>query len=320
MGKILFGSKVSEKHLKKTREIAPFWNIVISEKPEDKIREIKDADVYVDWGFNFERRFIEAADKLKWIQSLSAGVERLPFDLVKEKGIIVTNTSGIHKVPISELVFGYMLMFARGLIRFYKQQQKKIWNKNVSTTELFEKTLGIVGTGNIGSEIARLGKAFGMKVIGLSKSGKIKEHYKEHYDELYDASSLNALLSKSDFVVCAVPLTPETRYLFGEEQFRAMKPTAYFINIARGAVVDERALIKALKEGWIAGAALDVFEEEPLPPESPLWEMSNVIITPHIAGGSDRYMERAMKVVNENLERYLKGERLINVVDLDRGY
>ncbi|ADL08514.1 D-2-hydroxyacid dehydrogenase [Thermosediminibacter oceani] len=316
MGKILFGAKVSEKHLIKTREVAPDWNIVISENPEEKIKEIKDAEVYVDWGFNFERQLVEAAERLKWIQSLSAGVERLPFDLVKEKGIIVTNTSGIHKVPISELVFGYMLMFARGLNRFYEQQKNKIWNKKVNTTELFEKTLGIVGTGNIGSEIARLGKAFGMKVIGLRRSGRIKGDY----DEMYGSSSLKELLSKSDFVVCAVPLTVETRHLFREEHFRAMKPTAYFINIARGAVVDESALIKALKEGWIAGAALDVFEEEPLPPESPLWGMPNVIITPHIAGSSDRYMERAMKVVNENLERYLKNERLINVVDLDRGY
>ncbi|TYP51327.1 D-2-hydroxyacid dehydrogenase [Thermosediminibacter litoriperuensis] len=316
MRKILFGAKVSEKHLKKTREVAPDWNVVISENPEDKIKEIIDADIYVDWGFNFERRLVEAAGRLKWIQSLSAGVDRLPFDLVKEKGIIVTTTSGIHKVPISELVFGYMLMFARGLNRFYDQQKKKIWDKKVNTTELFEKTLGVVGAGNIGNEIARLGKAFGMKVIGLSRSGRTEGNY----DEMYDGSSLKELLSKSDFVVCSVPLTAETRHLFREEHFKAMKPTAYFINIARGAVIEEKALIKALKEGWIAGAALDVFEEEPLPPESPLWEMPNVIITPHIAGGSDRYMERAMKVVNENLERYLKGERLINIVDPDMGY
>ncbi|SHM26613.1 Phosphoglycerate dehydrogenase [Caldanaerovirga acetigignens] len=320
MKKILFGHKVSEKHLQKTKEIAPDWNVVMSEDPEDKLKEIKDAHIYVDWGFNIERRFIEAAEHLRWIQALTAGVDGLAFDLVREKGIIVTTTSGIHKVPIAELVFGYMLMFARGLTRFYEQQKKKVWDKNVRTAELFEKTLGIVGAGNIGSEIARLGKAFGMRVLGLNRSSRIQGNYSQMYDEMYGIGSLVELLSKSDFVVCAVPLTAETRHLLREEHFKAMKSTAYFINIARGAVVDEEALIKALKEGWIAGAALDVFEKEPLPPESPLWEMPNVIITPHIAGSSDRYMERAMKVVNENLRRYLQGEPLINIVDPDRGY
>ncbi|MDN5331752.1 MAG: hypothetical protein PWP45_977 [Tepidanaerobacteraceae bacterium] len=320
MKKILFGHKVSEKHLQKTKEIAPDWNVVISENPEDKLKEIKDAHIYVDWGFNIQRRFIEAAEHLRWIQALTAGVDGLAFDLVREKGITVTNVSGIHKVPIAELVFGYMLMFARGLAAFFEQQKRKVWDKNVRTAELFEKTLGIVGAGNIGSEIARLGKAFGMKVVGLNRSGRIQGNYAQIYDKMYDIGSLLELLSKSDFVVCAVPLTPATWHLFGEEQFKAMKSSAYFINIARGAVVDEEALIKALKEGWIAGAALDVFEREPLPPESPLWEMPNVIITPHIAGSSDRYMERAMKVVNENLRRYLQGEPLINIVDPDRGY
>ncbi|MFO7152586.1 MAG: D-2-hydroxyacid dehydrogenase [Bacillota bacterium] len=320
MRKILFGDKVSEKHLQKTREIAPDWDIVICENPEDKLRHVQDAEIYVDWAMNIERRFIEAAEKLKWIQALSAGVDGLAFDLVRQKGITVTNTSGIHKVPIAEMVFGYMLMFARGLNRFFGQQKNKVWDKSIRTAELFEKTLGVVGTGNIGNEIARLGKAFGMKVLGLNSSGRIPADCPGLYDEIYGINSLFELLSNSDFVVCALPLTPETHHLFKEEQFKAMKPSAYFINIARGAVVDERALERALAEGWIAGAALDVFEREPLPSESPLWEMPNVIVTPHVAGSSNRYMERAMKVVNENLQRYLKGEPLINVVDPVRGY
>ncbi|MDI6600974.1 MAG: D-2-hydroxyacid dehydrogenase [Thermoanaerobacteraceae bacterium] len=316
MKRIVFGTKVSEKHLVRTREIAPDWEIMTTGGPEGTRDKIGGAEIYVDWAYNFYREIVEKADQVKWIQSLSAGVDMLPMDLIKEKGIVVTNASGIHKIQISENVFGYMLMFVRGLNKFYELQKERKWDKSPRTTELYEKTMGIIGAGSIGSEIARLGKAFGMKVLGLRKSGKPEEYY----DVMYTNDGLKELLIQSDFVVSCIPLTDETQHLLGEEEFKAMKPTAYFINISRGSVVDEKALVKALKEGWIKGAGLDVFEEEPLPVDSPLWDMPNVIITPHVAGLTDRYMERAMKLFNDNLERYLKGENLINVVDPDRGY
>lgn len=316
MKKIVFGTRVSEKHLVRTREIAPDWEIVMTDGPEETKDKIDGAEIYVDWAYDFYKDIVEKGDSIKWIQSLSAGVDMLPMDLTKERGIVVTNASGIHKIQISENVFGYMLMFVRGLNKFYELQKEKKWDKSIRTTELYEKTMGVIGAGSIGSEIARLGKAFGMRVIGLRKSGRPEEFY----DVMYNNDGLKELLSQSDFVVSCIPLTPETRHMLGEEEFKIMKASAYFINISRGGVVDEKALIKALGEGWIKGAGLDVFEEEPLPSDSPLWDMPNVIITPHVAGLTDRYMERAMALFNDNLDRYLKGESLVNVVDPDKGY
>ncbi len=316
MKKIVFGTKVSEKYLVRTREIAPGWEIAVTGGPEETGGAIGGAEIYVDWAYDFYGEIVERGDSIKWIQSLSAGVDMLPMDLIERRGIAVTNAGGIHKIQISENVFGYMLMFARGLNRLYDDQKEKKWDKSIRTFELYEKTLGIIGAGSIGSETARLGKAFGMKVIGLRKSGRNEEYY----DVMYDNGGLDKLLAASDFVVSCIPLTGETRHMLGEHEFEVMKDTAYFINISRGGVVDEAALIRALREGKIRGAGLDVFEEEPLPVQSPLWDMPNVLITPHSAGSTDRYMERAMALFNDNLSRYLKGEKLVNLIDPKRGY
>jgi phosphoglycerate dehydrogenase-like enzyme len=173
--------------------------------------------------------------------------------------------------------------------------------------------------GHIGGEVARLAKAFGCRVLATRRS--VSERAAgEGVDELLPASALPYLLAQSDFVVLCVPLTGETRHLIGEAELRAMKPTAVLINIARGAVVDEAALVRALKEGWIAGAGLDVFEQEPLPEDSALWSLENVILTPHISGGTEIYNQRATGIFCENLRRYLAGEPLMNLADAERGY
>jgi len=184
---------------------------------------------------------------------------------------------------------------------------------------LHAKTVGIIGFGGIGREIARLSKAFGMKVLVTHRSAR-RSGQTGYVDEKYTLDGLTDMLGKSDFVVLALPLTHETIAMIGKKQLRSMKPTAFLINISRGKILDEAALVRALEEHWIAGAGLDVFETEPLPADSKLWELPNVILTPHIAGGMDRYIEQATAIFCENLMRYISGKRLLKVVNKQKGY
>ena len=259
-----------------------------------------------------------AAPALRWIQLTSAGVDRAARSGLLQSDIMVTNSSGLHATPIGEYVLCVMLMFCKGAPRFVRAQPRREWLRFMPQ-ELYGKTVGIVGLGHIGAEVARLAKACGCRVLAIRRSATSRTKG-ELVNELLPPSELHDLLSESDFVVLAVPLTAETRHLIGEPELRAMKPAGVLINIARGAIVDQAALVRALKEGWIAGAGLDVFEQEPLPAESELWEMENVILSPHISGGTEIYNQRAVGIFCENLRRYLAGERLLNLADPSRGY
>ena len=263
------------------------------------------------------------APKLRWVQITAAGVEGLLDSELVRSGITLTTASGIHAVPIGEYVMGVMLAFAKGLPAAMRAQAERTWRPYLAE-ELYGKTVGILGLGAIGGYTAKLAKADGMRVLAIRRSVRRRAAGQKagiaDVDELLPPSDLPYLLSQADYVVIAVPLTPESRGLIGERELRTMRPTARLINISRGAVVDEAALVRALKEGWIAGAALDVFQQEPLPPESELWGMDNVILTPHISGGTPVYMERAVALFCDNLRRYLAGEPLRNAVDLQRGY
>ena len=260
----------------------------------------------------------QRAPNLRWVQLTSAGVDRAARSGLIESEIMLTSASGLHATPIGEFVLCVMLMFCKGAPKFVRAQERRQWVRYMPQ-ELFGKTVGVVGMGHIGSEVARLAKAFGCRVIATRRS-VAQRTPGELIDELLPPSELPALLAESDFVVLSVPLTKETRHLIGEAELRAMKPTGVLINIARGAVVDEAALVRALKEGWIGGAGLDVFEREPLPPESELWGMENVILSPHLSGGTEIYNQRAVGIFCENLRRYLAGERLLNLADAERGY
>ena len=260
----------------------------------------------------------QQASHLRWVQLTSAGVDRAARSGLLESDLMLTSASGLHATPIGEYVLCLMLMFCKGANRFVRAQDRREWVRYMPQ-ELYGKTVGIVGLGHIGAEVGRLAKAFGCRVLGIRRSVTTRMN-DELVDELLPPSDLPALLSESDFVVVAVPLTSETRQLIGEAELRAMKPTGVLINIARGAAVDEAALVRALKEGWIAGAGLDVFEQEPLAPESELWGMENVIMSPHISGGTEIYNQRAVGIFCENLRRYLAGEPLMNLADAKRGY
>ncbi len=263
------------------------------------------------------------APHLKWLQLTSAGVDRLLDAPVLRSPVKVTTASGMHATPISEYIIGAMLAFAKCFPRAIQAQEARTWSPYMPP-ELEGATVGIIGMGAIGRRTAELAKAFRMRVLGMRRSAERRAKGLgsgvTDVDEMIPRSELSYLLGESDYVVIAAPLTPETRHLIGEAELRSMKPGAVIVNIARGAIIDERALVRALKEGWIAGAALDVFEREPLPAESELWGLRNVLLTPHISGGTPRYMERAVDLFCENLRRYLAGEPLRNVVDVTRGY
>jgi phosphoglycerate dehydrogenase-like enzyme len=277
---------------------------------------LREAEVL--YGLHFPVNILERAPRLKWVQTSSAGVDTLVGTKLWQSDVILTNVSGIHALPTREHVLGMMLMFVKHAPLYFANKQNRVWKQHMPD-QLCGKTLGVVGLGRIGGAIARAAKAFDMRVVATRRS--VTGHETSPMaDVLYPAGKLAEMLGESDFVVVAVALTEETRKLIGERELRAMKPTAYLINIARGPVIDEAALTRALQEGWIAGAGLDVFEKEPLPQGSELWTLPNVIITPHVAGIMSDYNARAIEVFCENLRRYLAGQPLINVIDRTRGY
>lgn len=277
------------------------------------------ADAEVLYGFRLPRGILSRTPKLKWIQTMSAGVEHFITDEIRRSRVTVTNVSGLHAGPIAEYVLGVMLMFVKNGPQCFRSQQDGVWHR-VSPSVLRGKTLGIVGLGSIGREVARLAKAFGMRVLATRR--RVKQVGKaRNVDTLYPTAQLPELLAESDFVALTLPFTPATSKIIGEKELRTMKSGAFLINIARGGVVDEEALTCALEEGWIAGAGLDVFATEPLPAESRLWKLNNLMITPHISGGSDEdNTVGTTRIFVENLKRYLEGRKLFNIVSKKHGY
>jgi len=277
------------------------------------------------------------APHLRWVQLHTAGVDHiLNHPIYAAQDVEITTTSGIHAVPLSEYCLGMMLAFNLKLPTMLRDQAAAIWPANqhalYAPRELRGQTVGIVGYGSVGRELGRLCDHLGMTVLAVKRDVKHpadRETYRETGTgdpegaipaRIYPPEAVASMAGECDFLVVIAPLTSQSRHLIGEGVFRAMKKTAILINVARGALVDEAALISALASGRIAGAALDVFEEEPLPPGSPLWNQPNVIISPHVAGNSQRYHEKAAAVFSENLTRYLEKRPLINRVRRELGY
>lgn len=246
---------------------------------------------------------------LRWFHTFSAGVDSPAFQALIDRGTILTNSSGASAPAIAQYVLAMMLYRTKRIGEWRAQQAGREW-RQLRTGELTGQTVGIIGTGAIGAEVARLAQAFGMRVMGARRSSK-KTRY---VDQQVPPERLGELLAASDFVVLACPLTKETEGLIDERELRTMKPSATLINIARGKVVREAALVRALKEAWIAGACLDVFEREPLPEDSELWSLPNVVVTPHNSGFSPLQMERQMAIFIDNLARLVGGKPLRNRV------
>jgi phosphoglycerate dehydrogenase-like enzyme len=278
----------------------------------------------------------ESAPRLRWVQLYSAGPDSLFNDPLFSSSATFTTTSGIHAINMAEYVFTMLLAWFHQLPSIFKCQQQGQWPSSTERSSLFVgeelwgKSIAIVGYGSIGRQVARLAKTFGMRVLAMQRGTDHRDYgfqfpgigdpegiFPDHY---YTPDQLHSMLRESDIVVVAVPLTPKTRGMFNETAFNAMKPTAFLVNLARGDVCDEADLVRALSEKQIAGAALDVFHTEPLPSNHPLWYLDNVFISPHTAGLTPHYSNRAAILFEENLRRYLSGDPLYNVVDKERGY
>jgi phosphoglycerate dehydrogenase-like enzyme len=320
--KVLISFDLPSVYVEKIRGVSPTLEVLQSADKEEALHLIKDADILFA-GF-FSKDLFAAASKLKWIQAWGAGVDRLLLPEVVNSGVTVTNAGGIHPTPISEHVIGLMLCLSRKLHLFIRNQTERKWRRYESddpaeqVEELAGKTAGIVGLGRIGTEIARKAKCLGMRVVATKRD--LSTPGLTSVDRLVAPKDLNVLLAESDFVVLSLPLTRETQGMIGEPQLRSMKRTGYLINVSRGKIVQEDKLVEALKQGWIAGAGLDTFENEPLPESSELWGFKNVIITPHVAGLTPYYEERLTDIFCENLKRFIRGNSLINVVDKTLGY
>ncbi len=312
MTKVFINAEISERHIEKIR--SGFPNVEVVPGPGKELPE--GTEIVISWGDNFPSHWPEQPG-LKWVHALTAGVDAFLVPGILEGRVRLTNSRGIHGIPMAEHCFAMMLSFNRGIAKFVRNQQQKKWDHNVTLTELHGKTLGIVGLGSIGMEIARLGSAFGMRVLGVKRT---PGQPTEGVSRVVSYEGLDMVLKESDYIVLTVPLTQETRDLIGKRELELMNSHAVLINLARGEVVDEPALVTALETKEIAGAGLDVYCQEPLPAESPLWQLDNCLVSPHRAALSPHYVERAIDLFCRNLEAYLNDEPLPTQIDPSRGY
>ena len=258
---------------------------------------------------------LERAESLRWLQTPIAGLEHYMFPALAESEIVVSNMAKIYGDMIADHAFCFVLMFARGIHLYMRRQIQGVWQKGTPVRHLGDCTLGVIGLGGIGMELARRGKVHDMRVIAVDARPDETMERELGLDTLWPQERLHELLAESDFAVSCVPQTPETVGLIGAEELAQMKSTAYLINISRGVVVKLDALVEALESGRIAGAALDVYETEPLPAGHPLWLMENVILTPHVAADNPHVPQRRIDTLRDNLRRYLNGEPPRNIVD-----
>jgi phosphoglycerate dehydrogenase-like enzyme len=259
---------------------------------------------------------VKEMPNLRWLHGTRGGVSAYLTPSIKSRPIEVTGSKGIHGTVFSEFALGCILMFAKKLPQCIEAQREKKWQRLVPF-EIEGKTLGIVGLGTAGDALARKAKTLGMRVIATRRTATAKPDY---VDQLGTPEFLPTLLAESDFVVLLLAAVPSTVNIIGEEQLRLLKPTAYLINLTGGRAVEERLLVRALQEKWFAGAALDAFEIQPLPADSPLWSLPNVIIAPRIAGITNQKWPTILPIFRENLRRFLAGEPLTNLVDKELGY
>ena len=332
--KLVIHPPVDPARLEKIQAAAGRMSVVNAAGEAQALEEIADADAFVG---KMTPALLAAATQLRWVQSMTASLEHYVFPELIAHSCQLTNMRGLFSDIIADHVFGYILCFARNFHRYIRNQVERRWEPVGGESErpafaagpgtvnsidrshlhLSDQTLGVVGMGNIGAEVAKRGLAFGMRVLAVDP---VEKQPPEGVEAVWHPARLPDLLFSSDFVVIAAPHTPKTAKLFRKPQFEEMKKTGYLINIGRGVIVDLADLTEALQQGEIAGAGLDVLEEEPLPNDHPLWGMENVIITPHVAGHSPRIAERHLGVLLDNVRRFAWGESLRNVVNKARWF
>ncbi len=313
------------------------WETVVIDTPADgqgdgggpspeALAAVRGAEVYLGYGLPpalFEAATAAPEGRLRWAHSGAAGVGGALHPAMRDSGVVLTNSAGIHAEPMADTVLAYVLHFARGLDFAVRAQAERRWDKgpfdaaDTPLRELEELTLGIVGLGGIGRAVARRAAALGMRVLATRRR---EGEGPPGVEVLRGDGALHRLLERSDVLVVTVPETPGTRGMIGAAELDRLPPGAVLVNVARGRVVDEEALVAALRAGRLRGAALDVFAREPLPPGSPLWTLPNVLVTPHVSGTSHRFWRRETDLIVDNVRRYLAGAPLLNTVDKHAGY
>lgn len=328
--KLVIGKEFKEEALDRIKNSYPELEVRTAKNAEDQDREIRDADILLS---RLIPSNLEGAPRLKWIQFTWEGVDHISEEM-RKSDIIITNAGGAHSIQMAEHVFSYLLTISRKVPMYLELQKESKWldwPKQPPLRRLYGSTIGILGYGRIGRTVAKIAQGFGMRILVSKKNPSEMSEEGYYEDNSYDIEGsvpervfgpdeLEELLPLCDYLVVTLPLTEDTRGLIGKRELRLMKEDSVLINIGRGPIVKEKDLIEALTEGWISGAGLDVFDQEPLPPENPLWDLDNVIITPHSGVGGDPADEKILEIFTENLKRFRKGEELINRIDKKRGY
>jgi phosphoglycerate dehydrogenase-like enzyme len=312
--KVVFTYDYGKENMNKVKDLG-YDVTVIDERNSFVTDSTKHVEVLVCYN-PFNTLDISLLQKLRYIQLSSIGIDQLPLDKVNNTEITVCNNRGGYSIPMGEWVVMKILELMKNSFDLYKNQMNKVWKMDTSTLELYGKTIGFIGTGSIAWESAKRLQGFGVKILGVNTNGRNVDHF----DKCFSIEHLDDMLCQCDVVVITIPSTKETYQLIGKDTFSAMKKGAFLINVARGNILDEKSLIGNLKTGKLAGAALDVFQVEPLEQDSELWSLNNVIITPHNSWISEMRNQRRWELIYENLRRYINKEQLINIVDVGKGY
>jgi D-2-hydroxyacid dehydrogenase (NADP+) len=316
MGKVLIIYDFRDEHVDKLRKTYDGLDFVTAQGEEEVFANLGDTEVLIP-SFKFKKEMLDAAPALKWIQAVSAGVDHMPLEAIKARGILLTNGRGIHKVHMAEYAIAAMVDLARNWHTIFRNQIRGVWDRSIPQGEINGAVVGIIGLGSIGKEIARRASFMGMRVIGV----KSRPEPLDSVEKVYGPEGMEEVFRQSDYVINLLPYTRETEKVLDRTYFGQMKETACFINMGRGKTVNEPDLIEALQKRRMRAMVSDVYYQEPLPEESPLWGLHNVILTPHVCGASSRYKDRALEIVEHNMKVYTGGGgEMMNVVDLDRGY
>ncbi len=312
--KALFTYDYGTEKMNKVRELG--YEITYIHEREVKFnQELKDTEVLVT--FNpFSTLDIAKLENLKLIQLTSIGINQVPVGKLQRQGITLCNNKGGYSIPMGEWIVLKTLEMLKNSKSIYERQKNKKWKIDKYILELYGKTVGFIGTGSIAHEAAKRLQGFGVTILGLNTNGTLKEYY----DECYAMDQIDKMIPQCDVIVLTIPYTQKTHHLVNKSFMEKMKESSFLINVSRGSIIDEQALIKVLKEKKIKGAALDVFEKEPLSQDSPLWELDNVLISSHSSWVSEVRDERRFEMIYNNLRKYIQKEELKNVVDLVKGY
>lgn len=297
------------------KKINPGLELNLIDSNRDYLPLLKQAEIVFGWP---KTELLKKAENLKWLHLPSAGVDRYANkEIYQNRDLMLTNSSGVYGKPIAEHVFSMIMAHNRNLIDYAYDKKEKKWQRKNDIKDFFNSTVGILGLGDIGSTIAKRAKAWGAGVLALKRT---MIEVPDYVDQIYLNDDLDKLLKRSDYLILTLPGTPETEGIIGRKELKMMKDTAFIVNIGRGSLIKQDELLEALKNNWIAGAGLDVTDPEPLPEDSELWELDNLILTPHTSGFSPTNDQRRFEIFKDNLQRYLNGQSLINKVDFELKY